>query len=147
MADQSAPVITPALRRAPSMTANTCGPAFLQCAVHHTCIFGSKLLICSVALCSEVLNLQSTKMNLQDFERFVDADEAARFLSLTRRRVLELARAGKLPGHPIGDGPRRVWRFRLSDLAAAFVAKPSAVFTYSAVDSIRVVKPVPGAIE
>jgi len=55
-------------------------------------------------------------------ERFVDADEAGKFLSLTRRRILELARARKLPGHPIGDGARRVWRFRLSELAAA-VAK------------------------
>lgn len=52
-------------------------------------------------------------------ESFVDADEAARFLSLTRRRILELARTRHLPGHPIGDGARRVWRFRLSELAAA----------------------------
>jgi hypothetical protein len=55
----------------------------------------------------------------QALESFVDADEAARFLSLTRRRILELARAHRLPGHPIGDGARRVWRFRLSELAAA----------------------------
>jgi len=52
-------------------------------------------------------------------EGFVDADEAVKFLSLNRRRILELARAGKLPGHPIGVGTRRVWRFRLSELAAA----------------------------
>ena len=52
-------------------------------------------------------------------EPFVDADQAARFLVLTRRHVLELARAGSLPGHPIGAGARRVWRFRLSELAAA----------------------------
>ena len=52
-------------------------------------------------------------------EPFVDADQAARFLVLTRRHVLELARAGSLPGHPIGTGARRVWRFRLSELAAA----------------------------
>ena len=54
-------------------------------------------------------------------EPFVDADVAAEFLSLTRRRILELARAGKLPGHPIGDGARRVWRFRLGELAGAVV--------------------------
>ena len=58
-------------------------------------------------------------MNPETLEAFVDADEAAKFLSLNRRRILELARAGKLPGHPIGDGARRVWRFRLSELAAA----------------------------
>ncbi len=50
-------------------------------------------------------------------ENFVDADEAANFLSLTRRHILELTRSGKLPGHPIGDGARRIWRFRLSELA------------------------------
>jgi hypothetical protein len=55
-------------------------------------------------------------------ERFVDADEAGKFLSLTRRRVLDLARAGHLPGHPIGDGARRVWRFRLSELAAGITS-------------------------
>jgi len=53
------------------------------------------------------------------FENFVDADEAGKFLSLTRRRVLDLARAGHLPGHPIGNGAKRVWRFRLSEIAAA----------------------------
>ena len=60
-------------------------------------------------------------MNHDNFEPFVDADEAAKFLSLTRRRVLDLARLGKLPGHPIGDGARREWRFRLSELSAAIV--------------------------
>jgi Helix-turn-helix domain len=61
-------------------------------------------------------------MNPETPERFVDADEAARFLSLTRRRVLDLARSRKLPGHPIGDGARRVWRFRLSEIAATIGA-------------------------
>ena len=58
-------------------------------------------------------------MDPETLEGFVDADEAGEFLSLNRRRILELARAGKLPGHPIGDGARRVWRFRLSEIAAA----------------------------
>ena len=61
-------------------------------------------------------------MNSEKPEAFVDADEAAKFLSLSRRRVLDLARARMLPGHPIGDGTRRVWRFRLSELAAAIAA-------------------------
>jgi hypothetical protein len=55
------------------------------------------------------------------YEHFVAADEAAAFLSMTRRRVLDLARGGILPAHPIGLGPRRVWRFRLSELAAALL--------------------------
>jgi predicted DNA-binding transcriptional regulator AlpA len=62
-------------------------------------------------------------MNPETPERFVDADEAAKFLSLTRRRVLDLARARKLPGHPIGDGSRLLWRFRLSEIAAAIAGK------------------------
>ena len=68
-------------------------------------------------------------MSTETPERFVDADEAGQFLSLTRRRVLDLARAGRLPGHPIGDGPRCVWRFRLSELATAIVATPKSGFT------------------
>ena len=52
-------------------------------------------------------------------ERFVDSVVAAKFLSIQRRQLLELARAGKIPAYPIGDGQRRLWRFRLSDLAKA----------------------------
>jgi len=52
-------------------------------------------------------------------EAFVDATRAGEFLSLKPRRVLELARAGHLPAYPIGAGKRRVWRFRLSELATA----------------------------
>jgi hypothetical protein len=52
-------------------------------------------------------------------EAFVDAVRAAEFLSLKPRRVLELARSGAIPAYPLGSGKRRVWRFRLSELAAA----------------------------
>jgi excisionase family DNA binding protein len=48
-------------------------------------------------------------------EPFVDAGEAAKFLSLPTARVLRLARQGALPAHPIGN-QRRIWRFRLSEL-------------------------------
>ena len=61
-------------------------------------------------------------MNPETPERFVDAAEAAKFLSITRRRVLDLARARRLPGHRIGNGARRVWRFRLSEIAATMAA-------------------------
>ena len=57
-------------------------------------------------------------------ERFVSADEAARFLSVTRRYVLELARSGLRGAYPIGTGTRRkVWVFRLSELAESIVKK------------------------
>jgi hypothetical protein len=58
-----------------------------------------------------------------DPEPFVDATEAGRFLQLRPRRVLELARRGALPAYPLGDGERRVWRFRLSELASALSSR------------------------
>ena len=60
-------------------------------------------------------------------ERFVSADEAARFLSVTRRYVLELARRGIQGAYPIGTGrQRKVWVFRLSELAAAVMQKETS---------------------
>jgi hypothetical protein len=86
-------------------------------------------------------------MNPETPERFVDADEAAKFLSLTRRRVLDLARARRLPGHPIGEGFRRVWRFRLSELAAAIVSTQK--FGFASRERAGMVRPqtISGAIE
>jgi hypothetical protein len=55
-------------------------------------------------------------------EPFVDAEKAAAFLSLRPRRVLELARAGSIPAYPLGNKERRVWRFRLSEVASAIAA-------------------------
>jgi excisionase family DNA binding protein len=85
-------------------------------------------------------------MDSLDPENFVDADEAAKFLSLTRRRILELARAGKLPGHPIGEGARRVWRFRLSEIADAVSSNKQPWF--SSRQKARMVQPqaVPGRV-
>lgn len=54
-----------------------------------------------------------------EIESFVDADRAAEFLVITRRHLLELARAGDIPAHPIGAGKRKTWRFRLSEIANA----------------------------
>ena len=65
----------------------------------------------------------------------------------SNKKVKKTKQAGKLPGHPIGEGPRRVWRFRLSELAAGFVARPPVVFTSTVTHSIKLVKTVPGATE
>lgn len=62
----------------------------------------------------------------QEIEPFVAADVAAEFLSIKRRRVLEMARAGQIPAHPIGHGRRKQRRFRLSELADAFAAENPA---------------------
>jgi hypothetical protein len=51
-------------------------------------------------------------------EKFVDSVVAAEFLGVTPRFLLDLTRAGRIVGHPLGLGARRrVWRFRLSELA------------------------------
>ena len=62
----------------------------------------------------------------REIEPFVDASKAAEFLVIPRRRVLEMARSGEIPGHTIGEGKRKMWRFRLSELAEAIVAKKPA---------------------
>jgi|HubBroStandDraft_6_1064221.scaffolds.fasta_scaffold461264_2 excisionase family DNA binding protein len=80
-------------------------------------------------------------------ERFVDADEAAAFLSITRRHVLELARAGILPAHPIGHATRRVWRFRLSELAAALLKQSRFRFAPRTGHSMVRPQAVPDATE
>jgi excisionase family DNA binding protein len=55
--------------------------------------------------------------NLPEREYFVDADEAARFLKLDRRTVLQWARDGRIPAHPLDPrAVRKDWRFLLSEL-------------------------------
>jgi hypothetical protein len=57
-------------------------------------------------------------------EPFVCADEAARFLGVKRRFVLELARKGMTGAYGLGTGTiRKVWVFRLSELAAAIAGR------------------------
>ena len=51
------------------------------------------------------------------FEPFVDEHAVASFLQITPRRVLELARKGVIPSHPIGC-KRKTWRFRISEIDA-----------------------------
>jgi hypothetical protein len=53
-------------------------------------------------------------------ESFVSADQAAQFLCVKRRFLLELARRGIAGAYALGTGTKRkVWVFRLSELAAA----------------------------
>jgi hypothetical protein len=58
-------------------------------------------------------------------EPFVGAQSVAAFLGVTRRQVLGMARRGVIPAHGLidqGNGTRKLWRFRLSEVADA-VAK------------------------
>ncbi len=58
-----------------------------------------------------------------NLELFVDARRVAEWLGITPRRVLEMARRGQIPGHPLGAGSRKTWRFRLSEVNAAITNK------------------------
>lgn len=53
------------------------------------------------------------------FEPFVDEHVIARFLQISPRKVVEMARKQELPAHPIGHS-RRKWRFRMSEIDAHF---------------------------
>jgi hypothetical protein len=53
-------------------------------------------------------------------EPFVSAEQAAQFLSIKRRYLLALARKGIAGAYALGTGTvRKIWVFRLSELAAA----------------------------
>ncbi len=53
------------------------------------------------------------------FEPFVDEHVVAGFLAIAPRRVVEMARKGTIPAHPLGE-ERKTWRFRLSEIDAHF---------------------------
>jgi excisionase family DNA binding protein len=50
------------------------------------------------------------------FEPYVSAKTAARYLDVKPRTLLEKARKGHIPAYPWGDGARKTWRFKISQL-------------------------------
>ncbi len=58
----------------------------------------------------------TTSNQAASLEPFVSAERAAEFLAMSRKTILVLARKGYLPGHPVGQGVRKTWKFRLSEL-------------------------------
>jgi hypothetical protein len=61
-------------------------------------------------------------------EPFVSADEAAQFLCVKRRYLLELARRGITGAYPLGTGgKRKIWVFRLSELAYSVVRNETSI--------------------
>jgi excisionase family DNA binding protein len=48
----------------------------------------------------------------------VGPEEAAAFLKVARSTVMALARAGKVPAHPVTNGRRKRWLFFISELDA-----------------------------
>ena len=67
-----------------------------------------------------VVQSQARNEREQEPERFVDSQTAAKFLSVSKKWILFLARQGEIPAYPLGQGRQRcIWRFRLSELAKA----------------------------
>ncbi len=61
-------------------------------------------------------------------EPFVSAEVAAHFLCVKHRFLLELARRGIAGAYPLGTGnKRKVWVFRLSELATSVVKNETAI--------------------
>jgi hypothetical protein len=61
-------------------------------------------------------------------EPFVSADEAAQFLCVKRRYLLELSRRGIAGAYALGTGgKRKIWVFRLSELAASVVRNETSI--------------------
>jgi hypothetical protein len=61
-------------------------------------------------------------------EPFVSANEAAQFLCVKRRYLLELARRGIAGAYALGTGSKRkIWVFRLSELAASVVREKTPI--------------------
>lgn len=67
-----------------------------------------------------------TPMSAGYREPYVTAEEAAVFLGVRPITVKRMARANRLPAYAIGNGPRKRWRFRISELAShmSFRAEP-----------------------
>jgi excisionase family DNA binding protein len=51
-------------------------------------------------------------------EKPIAPEEAGEFLRVSRSTVLALARAGKIPAHPVTNGRRKRWLFFISELDA-----------------------------
>jgi len=56
------------------------------------------------------------------FDLLVPSSMAAKFLGITRKRVLEPARSGEIPGHATRRGKQITLRFLLSELGETVIA-------------------------
>jgi excisionase family DNA binding protein len=75
-----------------------------------------------------VITVIEPRQMLATPEPFVSPDEAAQFLCVKRRYLLELARRGIVGAYALGTGgKRRIWVFRLSELAASVVRNETSI--------------------
>jgi len=59
--------------------------------------------------------------------QWLTAGEAAAYLKVKPRTVLQWAKEGKLRGHVLSGTKRCTWRFRLSDLDAKMLPPSAAI--------------------
>ena len=61
-------------------------------------------------------NVSGSGVFCPQIEGFVDACKAAQFLCISRKHLMKLSRQGLIPGHPLGQGTRKAWRYLLTEL-------------------------------
>ena len=75
-----------------------------------------------------VITAKESRQVLLTPEPFVSADEPAQFLCVKRRYLLELARRGIAGACALGTGgKRKIWVFRLSELAVSVVGNETSI--------------------
>ncbi len=75
-----------------------------------------------------VVTAKESRQVLLTPEPFVSADDAAQFLCVKRRYLLELARRGIAGAYALGTGSKRkIWVFRLSELAVSVVRNETSI--------------------
>ena len=57
---------------------------------------------------------------------WLTAREAAQYLRVAHRTILDWAKTGKIPAHRLSGTWRCTWRFRADELDGAIMATPSA---------------------
>ncbi|MFZ0731626.1 MAG: helix-turn-helix domain-containing protein [Candidatus Sulfotelmatobacter sp.] len=57
---------------------------------------------------------------------WLNAREAAQYLRVAHRTVLQWAKEGRIPAHRLSGTARVTWRFRADELDGAMMAAPSA---------------------
>lgn len=57
---------------------------------------------------------------------WLTAREAAAYLKVAHRTILDWAKTGRIPAHRLSGTSRVTWRFRADELDGAIMAAPSA---------------------
>lgn len=65
-------------------------------------------------------------MNSREQTQWLTAREAAAYLKVAHRTILEWAKKGLIPAHRLSGTLRCTWRFRADELDGAMMGPPSA---------------------